>query len=378
MASRPSPVLLMTRSLGAGGSERQLTEAAKFLDRRLFSPHVACVDASGIRCQELRECGVPVLELPMHSFLGRDACRAAARLHRYLRENRIRIVHPFDFTLNIFGVPLARFFRTPVVISSQRCFWDLIPPRYRPPMRFAHRIATAVTVNCEALRKEVVERLAIERSRVRVCSNALDTSVYHYQPRSRPAQLKDASLVIGVTCVLRPEKGLSTLLDAFARLYPANPGLRLVVVGSGPLLDSLKRQALQLGIGSACLFEPATADVPAWLRAIDIFALPSLSEALSNSLMEAMACGCCAVASRVGGNPELVSHGGTGLLFEPGNSGDLAEQLRAVVEDATLREDLARAGAASIAANYSIPVSIGRLQHIYESLLRYPESDTRR
>ncbi len=378
MASRPSPVLLMTRSLGAGGSERQLTEAAKFLDRRLFSPHVACVDASGIRCQELRECGVPVLELPMHSFLGRDACRAAARLHRYLRENRIRIVHPFDFTLNIFGVPLARFFRTPVVISSQRCFWDLIPPRYRPPMRFAHRIATAVTVNCEALRKEVVERLAIERSRVRVCSNALDTSVYHYQPRSRPAQLKDASLVIGVTCVLRPEKGLSTLLDAFARLYPANPGLRLVVVGSGPLLDSLKRQALQLGIGSACLFEPATADVLAWLRAIDIFALPSLSEALSNSLMEAMACGCCAVASRVGGNPELVSHGGTGLLFEPGNSGDLAEQLRAVVEDATLREDLARAGAASIAANYSIPVSIGRLQHIYESLLRYPESDTRR
>jgi len=91
-----------------------------------------------------------------------------------------------------------------------------------------------------------------------------------------------------------------------------------------------------------------------------------------------MACGCCAVARRVGGNPELVSHGGTGLLFEPGNSGDLAEQLRAVVEDATLREDLARAGAASIAANYSIPVSIGRLQHIYESLLRYPESDTRR
>jgi glycosyltransferase involved in cell wall biosynthesis len=366
----------MTRSLGAGGSERQLTEAAKFLDRRLFSPYVACVDASGIRCQELRECGVPVLELPMRSFLGRDACRAAARFHRYLRENRIRIVHPFDFTLNIFGVPLARLFRTPVVISSQRCFWDLIPSRYQPPMRVSHRIATAVTVNCEALRKEVVERLAVPRGRVHVCYNALDTSVYQYQPRVRPAQIKDASLVIGVTCVLRPEKGLSSLLDAFARLYPANPGLRLVVVGSGPLLGSLKQQALQLGIGSACLFEPTTADVLAWLRAIDIFVLPSLSEALSNSLMEAMACGCCAVASRVGGNPELVVHGGTGLLFEPGNSDSLADQLRAVIEDATLREDLARAGAASIAANYSIPASIGRLQHLYESLLRYSEFDT--
>lgn len=376
MVSLPVPLLLMTRSLGPGGSERQMAETAKALDRRLFYPHVACVEASGFRFDELRERGIPILTLPMRSFLGWDALRAAARLRRYLHDNRIQLVHPFDFTLNIFGVPLARLFRVPVVISSQRCFWDLIPSRYRPPLWLSHCVANAVTVNCEALRRELAGRLAVPRRRIHVCYNALDTAVYHYLPRSRPPQLEDASLVIGVTCVLRQEKGLPTLIEAFARLHAAHPGLRLVVVGNGPQLAALEQLAQQLGISQACLFEPAAADVLPWLRAIDIFVLPSLSEALSNSLMEAMACGCCAIASRTGGNPELVSHRRTGLLFQPGNAIDLSDQLRAAVEDATLREDLSRAGAAFIAANFSTSAAIGRLQNVYSSLLRYPEVDT--
>lgn len=376
MAIHPVPLLLMTRSLGPGGSERQIAQAAKALDRRVFAPHVACVEASGFRFEKLHALGIPVLELPMCSFLGRDALRAASRLHRYLDEHRIRLVHPFDFTLNIFGVPLARLFRTQVVISSQRCFWDLVPARYRPPLWLSHQIAHAVTVNCEALRSELTTRLAVPRNHVHVCYNALDTGVYRPQPRMRPPQLADASLVIGVTCVLRPEKGLPTLLDAFARVHATHPGLRLVIIGGGSELNALQQQAARLNIAPACLFEPATADVLSWLRAIDIFVLPSLSEALSNSLMEAMACGCCPIASRTGGNPELVSHRRTGLLFEPGNAADLADQLRAAVEDATLREDLARSGASFIAEKFSISASIGRLQSLYLSLLRYPEIDT--
>ncbi|MCX6930801.1 MAG: glycosyltransferase, partial [Verrucomicrobia bacterium] len=266
----------MVRSLGPGGSERQLAEAAKALDRRAFSPHVACVEASGFRFEEMRERGIPILELPLHSFLSREAWKAAGRLRRYLRDNRIQLVHPFDFTLNIFGVPLARAFRTPVVVSSQRCFWDLVPSRYRMPLWISHHIANAVTVNCEALRREMIERLLVPRRRIHVCYNTLDTALYRYLPRSRPAQLEGASRVVGVTCVLRPEKGLSTLVEAFSRVYAAHPGLRLVVVGSGPQLAALQQQALQLGIAQACFFQPSTADVLTWLRAIDIFVLPSL------------------------------------------------------------------------------------------------------
>src|SRR5207244_161276 len=103
--------------------------------------------------------------------------------------------------------------------------------------------------------------------------------------------------------------------------------IRLLIVGSGPALPDLQASARRFALGGRCVFEPATRDVGAWLREIDIFVLPSLSEAFSNSLMEAMASGCCVVASRVGGNPELVVEGETGLLFRAADSADLARSL---------------------------------------------------
>jgi len=98
MVSQPVPVLLMTRSLGPGGSERQMTEAAKAFDRRLFCPHVACVEASGFRFDELREHGVPVLTLPMHSFLGRDAWHAAGAYLIAPFKNPEEVLHLLDET----------------------------------------------------------------------------------------------------------------------------------------------------------------------------------------------------------------------------------------------------------------------------------------
>ncbi len=91
------------------------------------------------------------------------------------------------------------------------------------------------------------------------------------------------------------------------------------------MLGDLRSQAEARGLAGDCTFVPATGQVAEWLQAIDIFVLPSRSEALSNSLLEAMACGCCPVASRVGGNLELIRHGENGMLFEAGDV-DATEQ----------------------------------------------------
>ena len=339
------------------------------MDRSIFTPHVACVQPGGFRFDELRACGVPILEIPMRSFLSRDFLSAANQFRQYLHRHKIRLVHAFDFTANVFAPLLARCFRTPVVLSSQRCYWELVPRRYRVPIQIAHRLADGVLVNCEALRRHVIAECSLPARKIHVCYNGLDTAVFRHLPRSRPPALRQASVVVGVICVLRPEKDLPTLLEAFARLRQWHPAAHLVVVGSGPEAPGLERRSVDLGIRDACLFQPATSEVAAWLQAIDIFVLPSTSEALSNSLMEAMACGCCAVASRVGGNPELVSHRRTGLLFEAGNPADLADQLRSAVENATLRQDLAQAGAAYMAENFSLSTTTNRLQVLYEAFL---------
>jgi glycosyltransferase involved in cell wall biosynthesis len=108
------------------------------------------------------------------------------------------------------------------------------------------------------------------------------------------------------------------------------------------------------------------------LQAIDIFVLPSLSEALSNSLMEAMACGCCAAASRAGGNPELVTHGETGMLFDPGDAAGLAQTLGLLIGAPALRQELAGNAARVMATRFSMPAAARRMAGIYSGLLGGP------
>jgi glycosyltransferase involved in cell wall biosynthesis len=101
------------------------------------------------------------------------------------------------------------------------------------------------------------------------------------------------------------------------------------------------------------------------MRSIDIFVLPSLSEASSNSLMEAMGCGCCPVASRVGGNPELIRDGHTGLLFEKGNPVSLAEALERLLANSEERTRMTQAAMQDTANRFSLSASTHRMQEIY-------------
>jgi glycosyltransferase involved in cell wall biosynthesis len=366
---RPRPVLLMTRELGLGGSERQLCEIAKALDRSRFEPHVGCFHSDGFRADELRAAGVPILHLPVTSLRGPGALRGALELGRYIRERGIEIVHAFDVPMNEFAVPVARMFSAPFVLSSQRAHRDLVSRAHRHLLRLTDLMVDGIVVNSLAVRRQLIEEDRVQPGRIHVCYNAIDMQRFHPGPRLRPEALAGACLVIGVICALRPEKDLPTLLEAFARVRQLRPGLKLAIVGSGPLLPELEGLSRKLGLGSSCHFEPATADVAGWLHAIDIFVLPSKSEALSNSLMEAMACQCSVVASRVGGNPELVDDGGTGLLFPAGDAAGLAECLKRLIENDALRARLA-AAASLFMRNFSLAASTRRMEEIYEAVAK--------
>ncbi len=365
----PTPVLLLTRSLGEGGTERQLSELARSFDPKRFTPHIGCTVGIGFRADELRRQGIPILELPMNSLASRSCLEAIGRLRHYVRDIDIQLVHAFDAPMVVFGVPAGRLSEARVVLSSQRCYEDTIFPPHWKYVRLAHRLAHGIVANCDAMRQHLLEQYHVPDRKIRVCRNGLDTTVFRPGPRQRPPELKHASLVIGVVSVLRVEKNLPLLLEAFCAVRNAAPGLMLLIVGSGPEEASLRQLVEKLGIAGQCVFQSATNDVAAWLHAIDIFVLPSRSEALSNAIMEAMACGCCVVASRVGGNPELVEDGKTGLLFESGDSNALTEQLRRLIEQPQLREQMAAAGAGKIVSHFSIQTSTYRMQEIYDEFL---------
>jgi glycosyltransferase involved in cell wall biosynthesis len=281
---------------------------------------------------------------------------------RYIRDRRIRIVHTFDVPLTLFGVPAAKMFRAPLVLSSQRAHRGLVSPFTRHLLRLTDSMADGIVVNSKSVRRQLIEEDRVPPSRLHLCYNAINTQRFHPCPRSRVAPP-----VVGVVCALRPEKDLPTLLEAFARVQRLHAQAKLLLVGGGPMLPQLEALRDSLGLNAACQIEPASADVTGWLHSIDIFVLPSKSEALSNSLMEAMACGCCAVASRTGGNPELVKDGRTGLLFEPGDAAGLAARLQTLIEGRELRQSLAAAGTAFI-RSFTVQASARRMEEIYSTL----------
>jgi glycosyltransferase involved in cell wall biosynthesis len=365
----PTPVLLMVRELGLGGTERQLAELALTLDRSRFQPHVGCFRPEGLRSEELRAAQIPIVRFPVRSFYAPSTIWAARAMGEYLRRHHIQLVHTFDVPLNLFGVPTARAYRTPVVISSQRAFRTLSAPMARQLLQFTDRLVDGVVVNCQALRQHLVEDERVPPELIHVCYNGIDTNAFRPLHARRVPALRDASVVIGVVCALRPEKDLFTLLDAFAQIRDARPGLKLAIVGSGPLGSALEVHSKDLGIREYCVFEPATRDVANWLHSMDIFVLPSISEALSNALMEGMACGCAPVASRVGGNTELVEEGHTGLLFDSGSPAQLAACLRKLIENAELRRRLGSAAARFIHQNFPLRAAADCMAEIYAGRL---------
>lgn len=358
----------MIYRLGAGGTERQLAELAKHLDRKRYEPHIAYLKEDTIELwskQELGSLGIPMVHVPLTSMVNLSVIHAASVLGNYIQKHAIDIVHAYDPPSAFFGVPVSRLSGVSLVLASQR------GPRFH--FEAKHRFflkwlsdpwAHGQVVNCEAMRRQLVDDWSIPERKIRLCYNALDTDVFH--PGDRKTLQNAEAPVIGVTCVLRREKGLVTLVNAFGRVHAKYPLAKLWIVGSGPLEEELRARAAELKLGDSFTMFPSSRDVPPFLRQMDIFVLPSLYEALSNSLMEAMACGCCAIASRVGGNPELVRHGENGLLFESENDAELAEHFQYLIERPAERERMAFRAQSDMQA-FSIARGVKNMEDLYDA-----------
>ena len=307
----------------------------------------------GIRATEIKADGIPLVEFRLRSFRSpSDVWSSVFALRRYVRTHGIRVVHAFDAPTNVFLGIAAGFLGPTTVLTSQRSHRRRRSLATRTSLRISDRITDGIVVNCQSVREELVSVARVPPQRIHLCYNGLDVRRFRRSVVAGSEVIPPNATVVGTVCAFRSDKGLSALLEAFGACSRSNPNLFLLMVGDGPERDDLQRRVRALGLASRCLFQPATSDVVPWLSRMDIFVLPSLFEALSNSLMEAMACECACIASRVGGNPELVAHGETGLLFERGDVRGLIAQLQRLIDDSDLRKRLGQRVAAVIASKF--------------------------
>jgi glycosyltransferase involved in cell wall biosynthesis len=369
-------VLLMTRELGIGGCERDLAKIALGLDRARFEPHVACFVSGGFRAAEMERAGVPILELSIRSFRSWGGFQGLRRLAGYIRANNIQILHGLDVPANVVVSAVRYLQRVPVVLTSQLGARDLYDRSTHRLLRWTDRVTDLIVVNSEYQRQQVSSKEGVPAARIAVCHNGVDRNDFHPPPNfatrrdALPEAFRDAPLVVGTIAALRPEKDLGMLLEAFSRVRQIKEGARLVIVGDGPMLAPWRDLAAQWQLSDVCHFEPATADVRQWFHALDVFVLCSTSESFSNSLLEAMACGCCPIATRVGGLPEMIADGKNGLLVEARNAGDLAAKLERVMCDDALRKTLGEQAAERAHGEFSLNTFVRNMEKIYSDRLR--------
>lgn len=366
--TRPVPILLVALHLDVGGNERDLAKLARYLNPTRFKVHVASFRQGGERVAELEAAAIPILPLPVSSLVNRKALEGAKILRSYVRKHGIELIHAFDPSTSIFAVPLARMLGVRAV--SSHCFFRfLVPPPNSWGLRVVDHLAHRIVVNAEAVKRHLIDDYGVPSDRIFVSYNGVETSVFFPRAEPRPAFLADASLVVGSICVMREEKRLDTLMAAFARVLPHEPRIRLLLVGDGPMREPWMKMRDQLGLASACHFEQTTTDIPYWMHAMDVFVLASRSEGFPNALLEAMASGCCVVASAVGGVPELVEDTRSGFLFPAGDVDSLAARLLAIVKDRDLRIAVGAAAAERAREHFSMESAAARMEQLYDSVL---------
>jgi len=362
------PVLMMAQELGwGGGIERDVSKFARHITKYGIDVHVACFRSGGVRWSEIENAGIPTVRIPVTSFKSPSVLWGANLLRRYIAEHQIRILHAFDAATDIFGVLVARLMGVPT-LASQLWSRSVLPRSRQLLLSTVDRFATGLFVNSHASANELANHWQVRRDHIHVCHNGFESSEFHARGRKRPASLHEASVVIGTVAVLREEKNLPLLLDAFSRLHAVNARAKLVVVGDGPMKSDLLGRAERLGISNACLFEAATPNPANWMRAIDVFVLCSRSESFPNALLEAMACGCCPVVSRVGGILELVTHERTGLTFDSGDVEQLADALCRLTYDTDSKCRFAEAAMRFVQNTFTIEIASARLAEIYKQV----------
>ena len=373
-SNRRIRLMLFTDSFIHGGTERQFVQTLHCIDRRAYEVTVGCLKRHGPFLAEVEALGLPIEEFPIRSLYGVHTWEESSRLTSFLREGQFDIVHAFDFYTNAFAVPAARRAGVPVVLASRRNIGDSRPWAQRMIIRAACTLAHAVVANSRVAGTTLTGLWGRTTEKVVVIPNGINLSTF--APSRSPAQVREEwqvsnqSLLIGTASALRPEKGVDDFVRVAARLSKTIPEAKFVVAGDGPERRKLELLVKELHAEGSVLFVGDRKDVPDVISALDIFVLSSQTESFPNAILEAMALARPVVATRVGGVPEVVEEGTTGLLAAKGDVAGLARHIEALASNVALRERLGSAARTCVQRDYTPERLASRLNHLYRAMLR--------
>lgn len=359
--SPPVHVLHVVRTLGKGGG----------MEMNLYRVVVA-LRARGIRHSiALLSSWPDIIDFGEHApvirLVSRDNDpRLILRLRDVVRELKPTVIHSRNWGAWP-DVALARLTlagRPPLVFSYHGSETAEISPRRRLSFRAMASITDRFFAVSEASRRLLIDGFGLAGRPIDVIPNGVDAQRF----RPREEARAPGPLVVGTAGRMMPVKNMPLLVRAVARLRQEGLDVVLRIAGDGPEIGRVRALCEQTGLGARAHLLGQVEDVPAFLRSLDVFALPSENEAHPNALLEGMATGLPCVATAVGGVPEVLEHGGCGRLVPPNDEEALASSLRELTMRPELRAELGGAARRQVLARYSQEAMLDA----YEALYRHP------
>jgi glycosyltransferase involved in cell wall biosynthesis len=374
-ATDPIRVVYCIDNMDVGGTELNAVRTAERLDRRRFDLSVVCIRPDGPLLARYGAAGIPVFPLPMRSMLGAGAVRQAVRLVRHLRRQRAEVVHSHDAYTSVYATVCARLAGVPGIIASRRSWHSPhLQGRIMRANRAAYRLAHRVVGNSPSVSRLVETEGRVPAARIVTIPNFLDPRSFDpiaAEERCRwlaELDVPSGAFVVGIVARLSAVKDHGTLLRAVASLRAEHSDIHCVLVGDGPERERLVALASELGISEGVHFAGQRPQLPNLHFLFDVSVLCSTSEAFPNSVLEAMAAGRPVVATAVGGTPDAVRDGVTGLLVPAGDSAKLAAALRVLHGDGEKRAAFGAAGREAARVGYSEEAVIAQVETLYAQL----------
>ena len=374
MTNHPIRVGFVVHVMQVAGAEVLVRETIRRLGGEI-APTIFCLDRLGSIGEELRRDGVDVVCLDRKP--GWD-WSVALRLAAEAKRRDIAVFHAHQYT-PFFYAALAKVrmgLDVRLILTEHgRHYPDLVSPLRRALNRLVFdRLADDVNA-CIGFSARALSRIdGFAGNRIRVIENGID--VERYGPaEDRSTLRKELGWPAGRRVLIHvarhhPVKDQATLLRGFAQFAPHRPDVDLVLVGDGPLRGDLEELGRSLGISDRLRFLGIRSDIPVLLRAADAFALTSVSEAASLTLLEAMATGLPVVVSAVGGNTEIVRDGLDGYHFPRGNAAECAKAIGRVFADPANADRLGRSGRARTHERYRLDDTIDAYRSLYRRFWR--------
>lgn len=376
-------VCQLTPTLHSGGVEERISRVIAALDRNEFAPSWIGFEPTNPALVARAGPGVTSATfVKQRGPFPRVGPPLLARMTAALVRLAPDVVHVHNWSTSVFGVLAARLARVPRVIygNGGRASMDRPPPRQVAVMRALAPHVDELTTVCDFLAREMVEEWAFDPRRVTVIRTGVDLDRIA-RSRDRAAVrarfgIPDGALVIGALGMIRPVKCVESLIDAAALLAPGDPPFHLALVGNahGVSADDLQARARAAGLEGRFHLPGRVEDTASAIHLFDVFVNASRFEGSSNAIIEAMAAGLPIVATSVGGTPELVVHGETGLLVPPERPPELAAALRALIADPALRARLGEAALARARADHGEAAMNRAYADLYRRVVATPRA----